>query len=126
MIRLNGAIYGNVVLDSDLAQISSSGFSFSTKLLYALAVEPLAIAIRAHSDIRGLHSGQLVETISLYADDKLLCLEDAGPSLQAALRLIKRFRDFSGLQINWGKSKIIFLDIGAPNVEQALLAFGMS
>lgn len=50
----------------------------------------------------------------------LLYWEDAGcPSLQASLRLNKMFGDFSGLQINWRKSQILPLDIGAPTVNQA-------
>lgn len=49
-------------------------------MLYALVVEPLALAIREHLNIRGLRSGHLVETISLYAEDMLLYLEDVGPS----------------------------------------------
>lgn len=90
-------------------------------LLYALVVEPLAIAIRAHPDIRGLRLGSLVETVSLYADD-MLYLEDAGPSLLAALNLIERFGKFSVLQITWDKSQILPLVLGPQNVDQAQLS----
>lgn len=55
----------------------------------------------------------------MYADDMLLCQEYAGPSLQTALCLIKRFGEFLGLQINWGKSQILPLDIGAPTVNHS-------
>lgn len=55
-------------------------------LLYALAVEPLAIAIREHPNMRGLRAGPLVETISLYTDDMLLYLEDAGPLFIGSLK----------------------------------------
>lgn len=48
--------------------------------------------------------GQLVETDSLYADNMLLYLEDAGPSLTAALNAIEQ---------------ILPLDIGAPTDMQA-------
>lgn len=51
-------------------------------LLYAIAVEPLAISLRMHSDIHGLRSGSLVETVSLYADDMLFYLADTGLSLK--------------------------------------------
>lgn len=63
-------------------------------MLYALAVEPLAIAIRAHPDIKGLCMGQVTEVLSLYADDILLYLEDAGPSLTVAMHLIQQFGTF--------------------------------
>lgn len=90
-------------------------------MLYALAVEPLAIALRSHPHIQGLCIGGLTEVISLYAEDMLLYLADAGPSLRAALHVITAFGAYSGLQINWAKSQILPLDLGAPNSEQATL-----
>lgn len=47
-------------------------------LLFALAVEPLAMMIRENPAIVGLYRGQLEEKISLYADDALLYLGDTG------------------------------------------------
>lgn len=76
-------------------------------LLYALAVEPLAIALRTHPDVKGLCRGRMSEVISLYADDMLLYLTDASPSVQAVLLFIKHFGAFSGLQINCAKSQIL-------------------
>lgn len=90
-------------------------------LCYMLAVEPLAIAIKAHPAIRGLRMGQVTEVLSLYANDMLLYLEDAGPSLSAALHLIQHFGAFSGLQINWSKSQFLPIDITAPTAAQEAL-----
>lgn len=90
-------------------------------MLYALAVEPLAIALRTHPDLRGLRMGQVTEVISLYVDDMLLYLEDAGPSLTIALHLIQQFGTFSGLQINWSKSQILPIDVTAPTAAQEAL-----
>lgn len=50
-------------------------------ILYALAVEPLAVALRDHPDIKVLTSGPVVERVGLYADDMILYLADSGPSL---------------------------------------------
>lgn len=80
-------------------------------LLYALAVEPLAISLRTHPGVRCLRMGNLVETVSLYADDMLLYLEDTCPSLQAALQTIEDFGKHSGLSMNWSKSQIMPLDL---------------
>lgn len=115
-IHWNGTTFGNASTDLASTLNLSNGYSFSTRpslpgskstagspdpfalsrgtrqgcpispLLYALAVEPLAIAIRDHPHIKGLCMGQMTETLSLYADDMLLYLEDSGPSLVAALQ----------------------------------------
>lgn len=87
-------------------------------LLYALAVEPLATALREHPRVRGLSRGPLVEKISLYADDMLLYLEDSGDSLLTALDIIKQFGTYSGLKINWEKSQILPVDLGVPTETQ--------
>ena len=103
---------------------TSSPFSLSqgtrqgcpvSPMLYALAVEPLCIALRHHPGIAGLRCGRVTELLSLYADDMLLYLSVAGPSLQTALQLITQFGKFSGLQINWTKSHILPLDLGPPH-----------
>lgn len=65
-------------------------------LLYALAVEPLAII--ASPKLWLLQFGLFAETISLYADNMLLYLEDLGPSLSAVLLLIQHFGEFLGLK----------------------------
>lgn len=45
--------------------------------LFALVVEPLAIALRAETGVRGIVVGEIEEKVSLYADDTLLYLADA-------------------------------------------------
>lgn len=113
-IQVNGSISSSFPLSRGTRQ----GYPISP-LLYALAVEPLAIAIRNHPGINGLRRRQLTEVISLYADDMLVYLADAGPSLQTSLQLITDFAAFSGLQINWAKSQILPLDLDAPTADQA-------
>lgn len=115
-IQVNGRISDSFALSRGTCQ----GCPISP-LLYALAVEPLSIAIRAHPHIKGLHKGRMTEILSLYADDMLLYLEDSGPSLATALQLIKQFGEYSGLQINWSKSQTLPLDVDVPSVAQAAL-----
>lgn len=67
--------------------------------------------------------GQMTEILSLYADNMLLYFQDSGPSLAAALKLIKQFGEYSGLQINWCKSQILPLKLHAPSASQAALPF---
>lgn len=63
--------------------------------------------------------GRLEEKLSLYVDDALLYLKDAGPSLLAALRIFDEFGLFSGIKINWSKSILFPVDdravsLGSP------------
>lgn len=81
--------------------------------LFALAMEPMAVLLRATPGIRGITRGPLQEKVSLYADDTLLHLRDDGTSLQEALSVINRFGKFSGICINWGKSILFPLRAGS-------------
>lgn len=49
---------------------------------FALALEPLAILIRASGQVEGLKVGPLEEKVWFYADDALLYLHDADSSLR--------------------------------------------
>lgn len=55
--------------------------------LFALALEPLAILLRADPTVRGIRVGTIEEKISLYSDDSLLYLADASSSLHSALAI---------------------------------------
>lgn len=80
-------------------------------LLYALAVEPLAGALKTHPDICGLTAGSVEERVGLYADDMILYITDSGPSLLTALQIIENFGRFSGPKMNWDKSQILPIDV---------------
>uniref|UniRef100_A0A3Q2D9Y0 Reverse transcriptase domain-containing protein n=1 Tax=Cyprinodon variegatus TaxID=28743 RepID=A0A3Q2D9Y0_CYPVA len=61
-------------------------------LLFSLAIEPLAIAIRQSNDIKGILIGKKVYKILLYADDILLTLTDPVKSIPGEPNFIKPFR----------------------------------
>lgn len=50
-------------------------------MLFILAKEPLAVAIRAHTRLPGIQSGEQERRISLYADDVILCLSNLKDSI---------------------------------------------
>lgn len=74
-------------------------------LLFALAIEPLAEAIRTTPTIFSLPLGQLCHKITLYADDVLIILSDPETSVPALIDVINRFSCFSGYKINLNKSE---------------------
>uniref|UniRef100_A0A803JSY9 Reverse transcriptase domain-containing protein n=1 Tax=Xenopus tropicalis TaxID=8364 RepID=A0A803JSY9_XENTR len=83
-------------------------------LLFAMAIEPLAIAIRHSTNISGFRLRNIEERIALYADDILLFLADPHHSLQEILKIVQEFGSYSGLRVNWDKSQIMPVDTIPP------------
>lgn len=73
-------------------------------LLFDLALEPLAVALRGARDVTGIARGGLTHKVSLYADDLLLLLSNPQVSIPKALDIISIFGTFSGYRLNLTKS----------------------
>ena len=67
-------------------------------LLFALAVEPLALAARMGNRYIGLATETGQHWIELYADDMLLLLQDAEGDLRGARELLNEFGNLSELR----------------------------
>lgn len=79
-------------------------------LLFVMAMEPLAVAIRSHPTIRGIYTESIEHHISLYADDAIIFLSELEKSIPALLEIIGQFGSFAGFKINKDKSSIMFLN----------------
>lgn len=107
--------------DAPLAKIRYYGFESSlfpirrgtqqgcplSPLLFVLALEPLAEAIRLHPDVKGTEVAGSAHKISLVADDILLTLTTPRVSLPNLLSLLSTFASISGLHVNPNKSKAV-------------------
>lgn len=81
--------------------------------LFALFIEPLAVAIRQNNKIEGIHVSGTTHKISLYADDILLYLQNPEQSLRETFHIINNFSTISDYTINWNKSIILPLSDNA-------------
>ena len=79
-------------------------------LLFTLAIEPLAMAIRNHTSFKGIRIGDTEHRIALYADDVILFCSNLKQTLPALLDQINFFGTFAGYKINYSKSVILFLN----------------
>lgn len=79
-------------------------------LLFTLAIEPLAMAVRAHTEISGITIGGRKHSISLFADDIIFFLTNLKTSIPSLIKLIEKFGELSGYKINNTKSVLMFLN----------------
>ncbi|KAJ1167386.1 hypothetical protein NDU88_007778 [Pleurodeles waltl] len=86
-------------------------------LLFSLAMEPLAVALRGGGAEWGIALGDGLHVVSLYADlqDLLLYFRDVTRIPSEVGTLLQRFTMISGLRINWSKSCLFPFDSAPPD-----------
>ena len=80
-------------------------------LLFAIAIEPLAISIRNHPSIKPIRLGNVDHHISPYTDNVVLFISQPDKSVPVLLDLIRTFGEVSGYTINWQSNE--FMSLGA-------------
>ena len=81
-------------------------------LLFAIAIEPLAVALRS-SQIPGIMRGGVEHKVSLYADDLLLFVSDLDRAFPLVLNLLEEFGQISGYKLNFQKSELMPINAAA-------------
>lgn len=89
-------------------------------LLFALTIEPLAIALRSSIEIKGIVRGGTEHKVSLYADDMLVYMSDPDRSLPKLLELLSSFGKISGYKVNVQKSELMPIDLSCQFIRQPL------
>ena len=85
-------------------------------LLFVIAIEVLANAIRNESTIKGIKVGEKEIKVSLYADDTTVFVRDLD-SITNLLALLNDFKQFSGLEVNTTKTEGMWLGLWKSNTE---------
>lgn len=80
-------------------------------VLFDIAIEILAIAVKGNQDICGVVTPSTNHNILLYADDVVLTLQDLVNSIQALVPILDLFGGISGYKVNKHKSAIIGMNI---------------
>lgn len=77
-----------------------------SSLLFSLAIEPLAIALRSNPNIKGIIRNGVETKISLYADDPLLSFTDLNCSAPVSINMLNDFGHLSGYKLTFIKSEL--------------------
>ena len=77
--------------------------------LFILCVEILALKIRKEPKVKGFKLGNYEQKIDIYADDLTAYLDGTEASLRAIIDILGDFHKISGLKINLGKCKAVWI-----------------
>ena len=77
--------------------------------LFILCAEILALKIRQDPGVGGFKIGNWEHKLDMYADDMTAYLDGSENSLQKIINILDKFQDISGLKINLGKCKAVWI-----------------
>lgn len=92
-------------------------------LIFALAIEVLAIAIRSNQNIKGVKCGPHTHKCALFADDILLFVTSPTTSLPNLCKLLETFGSLSGIWVNMDKSQALNISLHPAEVDRLKPSF---
>ena len=92
-------------------------------LLFAVAIEPLALALRQNADIKGSQQAGLERTVSFYIDNMLLYISQPLSSLSKFMALLTEFGKTSGYKVIIQNSKLMPVGTGTWSDAFRLISF---
>ncbi len=95
-------------------------------LLFALAIEPLSIALKNSLLFSGITRGRIEHCVSLYADDLLLYISNPVGLVSDLLHIFNTFGSFSGYKLNISKSECFPVNNLAKQIPAGALPFQLS
>lgn len=91
LLLKNSVRTNNVTSDCfNLQRVTRQGCPLSP-LLFAIAIEPLAFALRSSPQVCGIVRAGIVQKVSLYADDLLLFLSNPLTSIPHTFSILESF-----------------------------------
>ena len=79
-------------------------------LLFAIAIEPLAIWLRSEKNFEGILPQGTVHKLSLYTDDLFLYVSNPSTALPVILEILKQFGQLSDYKLNLEKSELFAIN----------------
>jgi len=79
--------------------------------IFILCAEILATKIRNNNNIKGIKIGNTEYKFSQYADDSSVLLDGSSKSLNETLKELADFAQYSGLNVNFDKTQVVWLGI---------------
>ncbi len=129
-----------LLYSSPLASVKTNGISseyFSlyrgtrqgcplSPLLFAIAIEPLAIAFRSNHNISGIFRAGKEQKNSLYADDVVLYVSNTEACFPYVLDILKPFSSISGYKLNLNKSEFFPINSAARALSVSTFPFKLA
>lgn len=95
----------------------------SLPVLFSIAIESLATALRSDASITSIKIGSMGHKLNLYADDLLVFISQATISFPSLITNLKKYSDVSSYKINYLKSEAFLINMINHNISTLSVTF---